>query len=326
MHYIIVGKTESIRKELSRAMATTALFGRVSYASDHHEALSKLKVQPVDMIICDWRPATKESVLALLKSLQQKEQWSNIPLVAFASEPTPELRLQALENGAIDCFTQNTDLREFNARIRLQLNQKKRTDELLKEKKKLARLALTDILTGLFNRAYFDATLELETNRSQRTGDPFSLILIDLDHFKRINDNYGHPVGDRVLQSVASILQESSRKSDVVCRFGGEEFAVLLPNTSVPTAFLIAERIRKRIATMVPIRSSVRCPVSVSIGISGSNGSETIQIRRLVEEADCALYASKNNGRNRTETFSRVNPTQSQDTSLLYSQVPLGNA
>lgn len=166
-----------------------------------------------------------------------------------------------------------------------------------RECERLKNLSMRDHLTGLYNRRVFEAMLEVEARK--RSTKPFSLLLIDLDNFKIINDTYGHGAGDQVLVTVAKMLRLGFRKSDVVSRYGGEEFAVLLPETSQDAAWLVAERFRNNIASLsIRIRKEKILP-TVSVGIATVMYRSGIEVADVIEEADRVLYKAKANGKNR---------------------------
>ncbi len=300
---LVIDKSPRVAEKLARIAESTELFEQIICCGAGGEAIERLQRHPVDIVLWDWRPETMDEEWDFFQVLKKREEWVDIPVFLFAADTSEEVQVLALESGADDCLSYQSHPRQVAARMRLHLNRKKRLDALRAAKQDLARLALTDGLTGLHNRGYFDACLESEIARSRRSGQPFSLLLIDLDHFKSVNDSYGHPVGDQVLQAVAAALKESSRDSDLVCRYGGEEFAVILPGTPVAMSYRVAERIRRRVAELTPGPAASGLSVSVSIGVSGCEGRRDLGSRQLIEEADCALYASKRNGRNRTEIF-----------------------
>jgi diguanylate cyclase (GGDEF)-like protein len=162
----------------------------------------------------------------------------------------------------------------------------------------LSLRAATDGLTGLYNHEYFQGMLEKEILQSQRQLRNLSLIMIDIDHFKSFNDQWGHQVGDLVLKHVADQIKQACRKSDIVARYGGEELSVILPETSPDMAYNVAERIRQAVADHRLPHGDQDLSVTVSLGVSYLQ--ETIRTARaLVERADEALYLSKHNGRNR---------------------------
>ena len=165
----------------------------------------------------------------------------------------------------------------------------------------MCRLARTDSLTGLWNRGYFMELANREMLRNIRSSETCSLLLVDVDYFKKVNDNYGHDVGDKVLVKLAEILTGSVREIDVVARIGGEEFVVLLPQTCRDDAFIVAERISDNVRKTVIEAGHDRLSITVSMGLSGF--SEEDDLDRIMKHADIALYAAKANGRDRVEVY-----------------------
>jgi diguanylate cyclase (GGDEF)-like protein len=171
----------------------------------------------------------------------------------------------------------------------------------------IERLAVTDGLTGLFNHRHFQERLAQEFNRVRRSAEPVSLLLIDIDFFKKINDTYGHPVGDSVLRKVADIIRRTIRTVDIPARYGGEEFAVILVGSDAGGAVKMAERLRKSVADTKLFSDRNTFSVTISIGIS----TYTKDIRGkevLIERADEALYDAKESGRNRSVLWSETKP------------------
>lgn len=187
------------------------------------------------------------------------------------------------------------DLRERIAHL------SKENLELIVRNRVLAEVSARDALTGLYNRWYVIEKIESEINRSLRHGSPMALMMIDLDHFKDVNDTYGHTAGDDVLKDVARLLKESCRVYDVPGRYGGEEFCVVLPETTLRSTPTVAERIRQRLETTQMEVGGTSVVVTASIGIAGVEGDSTDTILSpgmLIERADRALYTAKNHGRN----------------------------
>src|SRR5262245_11292701 len=174
-----------------------------------------------------------------------------------------------------------------------------RTRELAEANARLAQLAVTDGLTGLYNHRHFHERLALEVERSQRSGLPLSLLMLDVDHFKQFNDSFGHPAGDEVLRQLARVLADARRANDVVARYGGEEFAVILVDTAKLTAAKVAERVRERVYAhdfSDAAQRAGRIGISIGVATFPDDGSD---VESLVRAADGALYVAKRAGRNR---------------------------
>jgi diguanylate cyclase (GGDEF)-like protein len=170
----------------------------------------------------------------------------------------------------------------------------------------LSEISARDSLTGLYNRLYVLEKIDSEMNRSVRHGFPVSLLMLDIDHFKRVNDSFGHSAGDVVLRSVAQVLRDSCRVYDVASRYGGEEFCVVLPETRVGNTTVVAERIRERMAAHRFEVGGDSVIVTASIGIAGIDSAESegiVSPATLIDRADRALYSAKHHGRNRVEMW-----------------------
>ena len=189
----------------------------------------------------------------------------------------------------------------------LELKVLERTNELQRAmrnlelaNKELSNLSLTDPLTKVYNRRYFDQILESEYKRGSRTGDPVTVAIVDIDHFKYVNDTYGHLIGDECLRMVAVTLgQQVSRETDLLARYGGEEFVFILPATSQEKGMIVADRARTAVEDIKFIHKGNRIPISVSIGVAGWVPKPGETADRLVKAADKAMYEAKEKGRNR---------------------------
>lgn len=175
--------------------------------------------------------------------------------------------------------------------------------DLMAKNSFLSEISARDSLTGLYNRWYVMEKIDSEMNRSVRNGQPMSVLMLDLDHFKQINDSYGHPAGDSVLKSVGQTLRESCRVYDVPGRYGGEEFCIVLPETKVNGTQTVAERIRSRVESASVMIGDSEIKVTASIGVAGMDSTEdgVLSASALIERADRALYTAKHQGRNRVE-------------------------
>jgi two-component system cell cycle response regulator len=303
---LIIEQSLPVRNELVRIAKETELFSVIHFSDGARDTRQILEQHPIDLFLCGWDTDTAPQRVEILNVIRQNEEWADIPTMAFVHQHDPELRILAFNNGIADCHDFTISPREVAAGMRLHIGLKQRTQQLREEKNQFARLARTDNLTGIYNRAHFDEIIETELCRSRRTSQPLAMLLLDLDHFKSINDTYGHPCGDMVLQMVAQTIKQTTRCSDIVCRFGGEEFAIILPNTSVGNAYLAAEKIRRAIAFLRPLHGQVRLQLTASIGISGTRGTAPVQAADIVRESDLALYQGKEKGRNRSVVYRPV--------------------
>jgi diguanylate cyclase (GGDEF)-like protein len=191
------------------------------------------------------------------------------------------------------------------------LKKAKLFENLTEEKDHLKKLAITDQLTALYNHDFFYNRLEDEFNRAVRYGLPISLLMIDLDNFKKINDTYGHRAGDRVLMEVAGLLKKAVRKTDIIARYGGEEFTVILPVTKIEGAEEEAERIRESLCSH-SYAGLINTPISASIGVASFPCEGVLNSGDLVNLADNALYKAKNSGRNKVAALCELSATQTR--------------
>ncbi|MBL9150630.1 MAG: diguanylate cyclase [Phycisphaerae bacterium] len=236
----------------------------------------------------------------VLSKLKGDAETRNIAVIFISAFSEPADRVRALDLGAVDFITKPFEMNELTARVRSSLR-------LQAAMKMLAVRAQIDGLTGLWNRKYFDARLDGEFAEARRHGKPLSLIMTDIDKFKSLNDGYGHPFGDSVLEEFAHLLA-GGRASDVACRYGGEEFGIVLPSTDIECARDVAERFREKLAAMKwPRHDDLR--VTASFGVAdlsciAAGGTP----KSIVEAADQALYRAKHGGRNRVELGTCVEP------------------
>jgi len=228
---------------------------------------------------------------SVLRELKGSGDTTNIAVIVLSGISESQDKVTAFDLGAIDYVTKPFDFAELRARLRSSL----RVQRLMKM---LAERAEVDGLTGLGNRPQFDRRLRQELAENARYGHALSLALMDLDHFKSINDTYGHPAGDEVLQEFAKVVQNSIRTTDIACRYGGEEFALIMPNTAPDDARAVCDRIRTSIAAVKWARHPER-PITVSMGLCGLTGASTdLTPEAFIEGSDRALYTAKRSGRN----------------------------
>jgi len=227
--------------------------------------------------------------------LKAETRTRNIPVIFITAKSQEEDETRGLEAGAVDYITKPFSLPIVHARIKTHLELKRHRD-LLRD------LAVQDGLTGIPNRRRFDETLELEWRRSEREGYGISLIMLDIDHFKRYNDNYGHAEGDTCLRRVATCLASMvNRPGDLMARYGGEEFACVLPMTDLEDAVSLACKMLTAVENLaIPHHHSpTRRHVTISLGVAAAVPGDSLQPTTLLEGADECLYRSKSGGRNR---------------------------
>ena len=235
----------------------------------------------------------------LLEKLKEDPRTRNIAVIFISGISEPMDRVKGLDMGAIDFIAKPFDVFELKARVRSAL----RTQHLVKL---LEQKAQIDDITGLWNRRYFNQRLIQEISEAKRYSRPLSLVLCDIDRFKRLNDRFGHPFGDFVLETVARRLS-GGRTSDIACRYGGEEFGLILSSTNIQQGYEVAERLRVAIESIVwPGKSDLVVTASFGICETQSVGQEATP-EAMIEIADSALYKAKQSGRNRVESTCKKN-------------------
>jgi len=225
----------------------------------------------------------------------------DIPVIILSSRGESTVKVKGLEPGAHDYVTKPFDAAELVARVMVQMNIKALQDEMRKTNQLLKEISITDHLTHLYNRRYMMDALEMEFQRAQRKEGELCLVLMDVDHFKLVNDTYGHQRGDMVLSAVAESLQVELRRYDIAARYGGEEFAMVLPGTSLQDGLAVAERVRKAVLEITFPPPLENLAVTISQGIASLPSPRIDSVDAMIKVADEALYRAKEYGRNRVE-------------------------
>lgn len=236
--------------------------------------------------------------LTLIAELKSRAEARSIGVIAIVPAHDTEGAVTAFNLGAGDVITDPFDALELVARLRAQLRRKARSDQLSHQISTGLKLAVTDALTGLRNRRYAISALARITRESKTTACPFAIMALDLDHFKRVNDTYGHGAGDAVLVEAAGRISNAMRAGDTVARMGGEEFIVIMPSTSACAAASAGERLRKLIEATPFKLPGVETPLEVTVSIGIAMGGGVDAVETLVDKADKALYTAKAGGRN----------------------------
>jgi two-component system, cell cycle response regulator len=237
--------------------------------------------------------------LRLCSQLRSLERTRNVPILAIAEADNNARLVRALEIGVNDYLVRPFDKNEILARVRTQIRKKRYTERLRDNVQLSIEAAITDALTGLYNRRYMETHVGTLVDQAIARDKPLSVLVLDIDYFKSINDSHGHDAGDDVLQDFAFRIRKSIRGIDLACRYGGEEFVVVMPETDMAVATMVAERLRRRIASEpFPIQKGARTiEVTISIGIAALAPGDTAAA--VIKRADQALYRAKRDGRNR---------------------------
>ena len=310
---------------------------RTTFAMNGLEALRQVKAEMPDLVLLDLMMPDMNG-LQVCECLHAEELTCEIPIIFLTADRDSNQLLQAFDRGAVDYITKPFNPPELFARIRTHLELKHTRDELKRALKELEKLATTDPLTGLFNRRQFFQMADREVQLACRYRRSFSVLMLDVDRFKNLNDTYGHAFGDRALQAIAKSIQSALRQTDVLGRVGGEEFAALLPETDMCGALEVAERVRCTVETLSlgDDRQQIRTTISVGASscqaaedcasvLSGERQIATIgttptscrtageSLELLLKQADRALYKAKQEGRNRVIVAAEVLLTASQE-------------
>ena len=271
----------------------------MSRAANMKEALTMLGQGQFDMIFLDHLLNDGTSIDFLREA---EKEGIETPVIVISGQGDEMLVSQVIQLGAYEYLPKNRiNLESVSRVINNTLERARLRNDVKKAQAKMAEMSTVDELTKLHNRRYFIEALEGEFERASRYEIEMALIMMDMDHFKGINDTYGHPAGDMVLSEIGRILKEHVRRNDITCRYGGEEFAVILPNASRDNIYAAYDRFREMVSEHLFEYESNQFHITVSIGIAFSNNAESAN--DLLSQADQALYQAKDTGRNKTVTY-----------------------
>ncbi|ESR23592.1 PleD family two-component system response regulator [Lutibaculum baratangense] len=236
--------------------------------------------------------------LRLCSQIRSLERTRNIPILMISSPDDDARLMRGLDLGVNDYITRPIDYNELVARVATQVRRKRFADRLRDNVQMTVAMALTDPLTGLHNRRYMESHLATLIGQAKDRGRSLSVLVLDIDYFKAVNDEYGHDVGDEVLREFSMRLRKAIRGIDLCCRLGGEEFVVVMPETELPQALLVGERIRQRIGTQPFLVGGRKLEITVSVGVAALERSSE-DGASILKRADQAVYSAKRHGRNR---------------------------
>jgi two-component system cell cycle response regulator len=272
------------------------------------EAISRMEVSPFGLIVSEYILPDGD-VFEFMKALDKKG--FDTPLVVITGHGNELVASELIQTGVYDYLLKSKiDEEIFIGAVKRAMEKAQLKKELVVAQKRMVEMAIKDELTGLYNRRYFLEALEREVSKADRYGADLALCMLDLDYFKDINDTYGHSAGDMVLSEIGKMFNTYNRFSDLVCRYGGEEFSVILPNTSLEKARVACDRFREFINDHKFEYQNKQFKISASIGVSCLTDTTNRVHHELIDCADKALYQAKEAGRNRVMVYSATQPDE----------------
>ena len=311
-----------IRDPEKEAMADAGLAGRVLIVDDRsssaermalllgREQIVEIELNPeealfhttegnFDLVVVSLA-LQKHDGLRLCSQLRSLERTRNIPILAICDSEDSARMIRGLEIGVNDYLMRPIDKNELHARVRTQIRKKRYAERLRDNVQQSIEMAITDGLTGLYNRRYMESHLGSLVEQAASRGKPLTALVLDIDYFKSVNDTHGHDAGDDVLREFATRIKKSIRGIDLACRLGGEEFVIIMPETDMAVATIVAERLRRRVASepFTIAHGSKTIEVTISIGLATLDTADD-NAATILKRADQALYRAKRDGRNR---------------------------
>lgn len=298
---ILIAEDEAINRKLVKKSLLTAGYETVE-AEDGLAAWELFQQESFQLVITDWMMPGLNGP-ELIHKIRESGQNHYTYIILLTAMDDKENVVLGLESGADEYLTKPFNSRELIARVASGVRILKLEEQLLQARQQMETLAMHDGLTGLLNRRAIEEYADAEFNLTKRKERPLSIVLLDIDHFKNVNDQHGHKVGDSTLQHVAKILSDGIRNYDRVGRWGGEEFILILPETQTQDAALVAERLRTQMAAKsIPLDNELHLSVHISSGVACVNGQFS-SLAKLIDAADQALYQAKQTGRNKVCIF-----------------------
>lgn len=300
---LIVDDSSLVRTEVAEALQGAKLFENYFEANDGFTAIKILSREEIDMVICDVTMPRMDG-FKLLEFIRKEKKLEDIMVIMLSANRGIFDKIKGLESGAIDYITKPFHQQELVVRVRLLLKIKQLQNDLKAKIAELERVTIIDNLTGLYNSRYLYDTLIREYNRCERFNLKLSLVMLDIDHFKEVNDTYGHQRGDNILREVGRLLLSTLRGYDFAVRYGGDEFIIVLSQNTVIGAHIVAERIREIIEENPVLRdlNGGKC-ITASVGVATYPDDTKDGYESLISKADTALYTAKREGRNKVACY-----------------------
>jgi len=291
---LIVDEQERVMERIARALDGV---GELTFIAGGDDAAERAREKNFDLIIVSLTMRNTDG-LRVCSKLRSFEETRHVPILVMVDDGNTKLLVRALEMGVNDYVVRPVDRMEFLARVKTQLKRKRYADRLWENFHLSMQLATTDAVTGLYNRHYLTSHMDTRLQAAQSSGKPLSVLMMDIDHFKAVNDTYGHAVGDIVLKEFANRVGKNIRGVDLAARYGGEEFVVMMPETPTDWAFMIGDRLRQEVCDNPFEVGLASGPIKITVSIGVATSEEGQSPGQLLEEADKALYAAKEGGRN----------------------------
>ena len=296
-HILLVESVDLLAEKLAARLSAAG--HEVQRATSSAEALERSREQGLDLLMVSLHLAGEDG-LRLCSRFRSQDQTRHVPILLILDEDELEQLAKGLELGVTDYLIRPIDHNELLARTRTQIRRRRYHDKLREMLDKSVSLAYTDALTGVYNRRYMNAHLDRKIMEISDTQKPLSVVIFDIDHFKQVNDNYGHAGGDEVLRTLAERVGSSIRDFDLLARYGGEEFVVIMPSTPADVAAMVAERLRQRLEAQAFEVSGHDQPLPITASLGVATTTDPMETAdNLLARADAALYAAKRGGRNR---------------------------
>ncbi len=270
----------------------------VTVITDPQEALFSAAEDGYELVVMSTQLENFDA-LRLCSQIRSLSRTRMLPILLVANPNEEAMLIRAIDMGVNDYILRPVDKNELVARTRTQIKRSRYNESLRDSVQQTVEMAIKDGLTGLNNRRYFDSHLKSAFDKAQVNGRPLSLLMVDIDHFKQVNDDHGHDAGDDVLREFAKRISKNVRNPDMSCRYGGEEFVLLMPDTDIQLACVVAERVRREVAAhpFIIDGGTKQINITVSVGASCIDGPDDTR-EALLKRADEALYRAKHNGRN----------------------------
>ncbi|WND02468.1 PleD family two-component system response regulator [Temperatibacter marinus] len=300
---LIVDEQERVMSRISKALDG---YGEVTQMFGDDDVPDRIREKSFDLLIISLTMRECDG-LRICSKLRTFDETRRLPLLVMVDDPNSPALVKALDIGVNDYVVRPVDRMEFIARVKTQLRRKRYADKLNENFLISMQMATTDAVTSLFNRHYLTSHLDTHIKSPKSLGKPLTILIMDIDHFKKVNDTYGHAVGDEVLAEFANRIAQNIRGVDLAARYGGEEFVVMMPDTTSEWGEMVGERLRQEVEETNFVCSAPEgaIPIRVSIGVATMETTPDLDTSLLIDVADKALYEAKNAGRNRVVVAGR---------------------